>query len=153
MFRFQAQVEREVDLVLIADHMVESLIVLRRALGFSATALHSDLAMLKGINAHLPEVSGLSNSMSPDDTKRVCSDTWSAVDCALFEHFNASLWAKVEAGGAGFAEEVREVRHHWSTLDKCCDNNSCELVEQIEMCDRIRDSARTASASPIIVQF
>ena len=127
--------------------------MLRRALGFSASALHSDLAMLKGINAHLPEVSGLDTSMSPADVKRVCSDTWSSVDCALFEHFNASLWAKVEAGGEGFAEEVRDVRHHWSTLDKCCENNSCALIEQIETCDRIRDSARTASASPIIVQF
>jgi hypothetical protein len=150
---FVAQVEREVDLVLIAEHMVESLVVLRRALGFSATALHSDLAMIKGINAHLSEVSGLGTSMSPDDTKRVCSDTWSSVDCALFEHFNASLWAKVEAGGEGFAEEVRDVRHHWSTMDKCCENNSCALMEQIQTCDRIRASARDARGSPIIVQF
>jgi hypothetical protein len=150
---FVAQVEREVDLVLIADLMVESLVVLRRALGFSASALHGDLAMLKGINAHLPEVSGLDTSMSPDDMKRICSDTWSSVDCALFEHFNASLWAKIEAGGEEFAEEVRDVRHHWSTLDKCCENNSCDLIEQIETCDHIRNSVRTASPSPIIVQF
>ena len=150
---FVAQVEREVDLVLIADHMVESLVILRRALGFSATALHSDLAMLKGVNAHLPEVSGLDISMSTEDTKRVCSDTWSSVDCALFEHFNASLWAKVKAGGEKLAEEVRDVRHRWSTLDTCCENNSCARIEQIETCDRIRESARTASGFPIIVQF
>jgi hypothetical protein len=150
---FVAQVEREVDLVLIAEHMVESLVVLRRALGISASALHSDLAMMKGINAHLSEISGLDISMSPDDMKRVCSDTWSSVDCALFEHFNASLWAKVEAGGEGFAEEVRAVRHHWSTMDACCEDNSCALMEQIQTCDRIRASARDARASPIIVQF
>ena len=145
---FVAQVEREVDLVLITDHMVESLVVLRRALGLDASALHRDLAMLVGINGHLSK-----SPMSPDDALRVCSDTWSSVDCALFEHFNASLWAKVEAGGAGFAEEVREVRHHWSTLDECCEMNSCALVEQIEACDRIRLSAASASAFPNIVQF
>jgi hypothetical protein len=53
--------------------------------------------MLSGINGHLPEVSGLDTSMSPDDAKRFCSDTWSSVDCALFEHFNASIWATLRA--------------------------------------------------------
>jgi hypothetical protein len=150
---FVAQVEREVDLVLIADHMVESMVILRRALGLPRTALHRDLAMLTGINTHRSEVSGLDTSMSPDDVKRVCSDTWSSVDCALFDHFNASLWARVAAGGEDFAEEVREVRHHWSTLDRCCEDNSCALVAQIEACDRIHDSVRAASAVPTIVQF
>jgi hypothetical protein len=145
---FVAQVEREVDLVLIVDHMVESLVILRRALGLNASALHDDLAMLMGINGHLSKP-----PMSSDDMERVCSDTWSSVDCALFAHFNASLWAKVEAGGEEFAEEVRDVRHHWSTLDECCEMNSCALVEQIEACDRIHDSVRNARSEPIIVQF
>ena len=146
---FVAQVEREVDLVLIVDHMVESLVVLRRALGlFNASALHGDLAMLIGINAHLEKP-----PMSPDDMKRVCSDTWSSVDCALFEHFNASLWAKVKAGGEDFAEEVRDVRHHWSTLDACCEWHSCATREQLEACDRIPDSVRRAREVPAIVQF
>ena len=145
---FVAQVEREVDLVLIVPHMVESLVILRRALGINANALHDDLAMLIGINGHWSKP-----QMSPGDMERVCSDTWSSVDCALFEHFNASLWAKVEAGGEDFAEEVRDVRHHWSTLDECCENNSCALVEQIEACDRIHDSVRNARSEPIIVQF
>ena len=150
---FVAQVEREVDLVLIADHMVESMVMLRRALGFSSRALYRDLAMLKGINAHLSEVSGLDTTMSLEDRKRVCSDTWSSVDCALFEHFNASLWAKVEAGGKEFAEEVSNVRQHWRTLDRCCENNSCALTEQILACDRIRESSQAASAYPVIVQY
>ena len=145
---FVAQVEREVDLVLIVDHMVESLVILRRALGINASALHDDLAMLVGINGHLSKP-----PMSPDDMERVCSDTWSSVDCALFEHFNASLWTKVEAGGEEFAEEVRDVRRHWSTLDECCEWNSCAMVEQIEACDRIHDSARSAREFPTIVQF
>ena len=146
---FVAQVEREVDLVLIVDHMVESLVILRRALGiFNASALHSDLAMLIGINAHLEKP-----QMSPDDIERVCSDAWSSVDCALFEHFNASLWAKVEAGGEEFAAEVREVRHHWSTLDECCEWHSCTTQEQLEACDRIPHSVRAARESSVIVQF
>ena len=110
--------------------------------------LHDDLAMLVGINGHLSK-----SPMSSDDMERVCSDTWSSVDCALFEHFNASLWAKVEAGGEDFAEEVREVRHTWSTLDTCCEDNSCARLEQIEACDRIRDSVRSASEFPTIIQF
>jgi hypothetical protein len=61
------QVEREVDLVLIADHMVESMVILRRALGLDATALHNDLAMLVGINGHLSK-----SPMSPDDAKVLC---------------------------------------------------------------------------------
>ena len=145
---FVAQVEREVDLVLIVDHMVESMVMLRRALGLDARALHDELAMLVGINGHLSKP-----PMSPDDMKRVCSDTWSSVDCALFEHFNASLWAKVDAGGEDFAKEVRDVRDHWSTLDECCEWNSCALVEQIEAWDRIHDSVRSAREFPIIVQF
>jgi hypothetical protein len=145
---FVAQLERELDLVLITEHMAESLVLLRRALGFNANALHDDLAMLIGINGHLSK-----SPMSSDDMKRVCSDTWSSVDCALFEHFNASLWAKVEAGGEDFAEEVREVRHTWNTLDTCCEDNSCARLEQIEACDRIRDSVRSASEFPTIIQF
>jgi hypothetical protein len=145
---FVTQVEREVDLVLIVDHMAESMVMLRRALGLDARALHNELAMLIGINGHLSKP-----PMSPDDMKRVCSDTWSSVDCALFEHFNASLWAKVDAGGEEFAKEVRDVRDHWSTLDECCEWNSCALVEQIEACDRIHDSVRSAREFPIIVQF
>ena len=150
---FVAQVEREVDLVLIVDHMAESLVLLRRALGgvFNATALHDDLAMLVGINGHLSKP-----PMSPDDMKRVCSETWSAVDCALFEHFNASLWAKVEAGGEEVAEEVRDVRHHWSTLDECCEWHSCATKEQLDACDRIVDSVRcgrSESDQGRLVQF
>ena len=146
---FVAQVEREVDLVLIVDHMVESLVLLRRALGlFNASALHDDLAMLIGINAHLEKP-----PMSPDDMKRVCSDAWSSVDCALFDHFNASLWAKVEAGGEDFAEEARDVRHHWSTLDECCEWHSCALAEQLEACDRIPHSVRAAREEGVIIQF
>ena len=145
---FVAQVEKEVDLVLIVEHMVESLVMLRRALGLPASALHDNLAMLVGINGHLSKP-----PMSPDDAERVCSDTWSSVDCALFEHFNASLWARVEAGGEDVAEEVREVRQHWSTLDDCCEFNSCAQIEQIYACDRIRDSAKSASEFPTIVQF
>ena len=138
---FVAQVEREVDLVLIVDHMVESLVLLRRALGgvFNASALHNDLAMLVGINGHLSKP-----PMSPDDMKRVCSETWSAVDCLLFEHFNASLWEKVAAGGEEVAEEVRDVRHHWSTLDECCEWHSCTTQAQLEACDRIDDAVREA---------
>ena len=138
---FVAQVEHEVDLVLIVDHMVESLVLLRRALGglFSASALHNDLAMLVGINGHLSKP-----QMSPDDMKRVCSEEWSAVDCALYEHFNASLWEKVAAGGEDVAEEVRDLRHHWSTLDRCCEWHSCSTVEQLEACDRIDDAVREA---------
>eukprot|EP00329_Picozoa_sp_Boothbay-MS584-11_P001473 20082_1 len=90
---FVDQVEREVDLVLIVEHMVESMVLLRRALGIDASALQDNLAMLIGINGHLSK-----SPMSPDDMQRVCSDTWSSVDCALFEHFNATLWARVEAG-------------------------------------------------------
>jgi hypothetical protein len=146
---FVARVEREVDLVLIVDHMVESLVILRRALGlFNASELNDDLAMLGGINAHLSKP-----TMSPDDMKRVCADTWSSVDCALFEHFNASLWAKVDAGGEDFAQEVRNVRHHWSTLDECCEYHSCATKEQLDACDRIPDSVRSARAFPVIVQF
>ena len=73
--------------------------------------------------------------------------------CALFEHFNASLWAKVEAGGEHFAAEVREVRHHWSTLDECCEWHSCATQEQLEACDRIPHSVRAARESPVIIQF
>lgn len=145
---FVAQVEREVDLVLIVDHMVESMVLLRRALGLDASALHENLAMLIGINGHLSKP-----PMSPENMERVCSDTWSSVDCALFEHFNASLWAKVEAGGEDFASEVREVRHHWSTLDTCCADNSCATAEQIQACDRIHDSVSAAREYPTIVQF
>ena len=145
---FVAQVEREIDLVLIVDHMVESMVILRRALGFKASALHNELAMLLGINGHLSK-----SRMSPDDVERVCSDTWSSVDCALFEHFNASLWAKVEAGGEELAEEVREVRRHWSTLDTCCADNSCARAEQIQACDRIHDSVERGREFPTIVQF
>ena len=145
---FVAQVERELDLVLIVDHMVESLVILRRALGLKASALHDDLAMLLGINGHLSK-----SPLSQDDKERICSDTWSAVDCALFEHFNASLWAQVEAGGEELAEEVRDVRRHWSTLDECCEFNSCTLTEQIHACDRIHDSVERAREFPTIVQF
>jgi hypothetical protein len=115
---------------------------------FDVSDLRDDLAMLMGINGHLSK-----SPMSPDDIERVCSETWSSVDCALFEHFNASLWAKLEAGGAELAEEVRDVRQHWSTLDTCCDDNSCAKAEQIEACDRIRYSAESAREFPTIVQF
>lgn len=146
--QFVAQVEREVDLVLVVDHMVESMVLLRRALGLDAHDLHENLAMLIGINGHLSK-----SPMSPENMKRVCSDTWSSVDCALFDHFNASLWAQVKAGGEAFASEVREVRHRWSTLDKCCADNSCALAKQIHACDRIHDSVNVARHVPTIVQF
>ena len=48
---------------------------------------------------------------------------------------------------------MSDVRQHWSTLDTCCDDNSCAKAEQIEACDRIRYSAESAREFPTIVQF
>ena len=108
---FVAEVEQAFTLVMIAEHFDESLVLLRRLLSWEL----EDVLYLK---LNMRTLSS-KRSLSPDLSGKIRE--WNALDARLYDHFNASLWRKIDAmGPACVAREVRLLRKQQDQLVRNC---------------------------------
>ncbi|XP_060049370.1 uncharacterized protein LOC132539236 [Erinaceus europaeus] len=94
-------------LVLIAEHLDASLVLLGRALCWPPAALVAFPANRRAAFARQP--------LPPAMARR--ARAWSALDWALYSHFNRTLWARLDALGPGVHAEVaalRRLRARWA---------------------------------------
>ncbi|XP_001333387.3 galactosylceramide sulfotransferase [Danio rerio] len=104
-------IEKRFQLVLISDHFEESLILLKDALCWQM----DDLMFFK-LNAR--SVSSVS-PMSPE--LRTQARQWNGADWQLYQHFNNTFWARVEAYGKSRMEEhVKELRRRNAEMEAIC---------------------------------
>ncbi|XP_077814285.1 galactose-3-O-sulfotransferase 2 isoform X4 [Macaca mulatta] len=107
-----AEVERRFQLVLIAEHLDESLVLLRRRLRWAL----DDVVAFR-INARSARSV---TRLAPETRERARS--WCALDWRLYEHFNRSLWGQLRAelGPRRLRGEVERLRARRRELATLC---------------------------------
>ncbi|XP_070567028.1 galactosylceramide sulfotransferase-like [Ptychodera flava] len=114
------QLENELDLVLLTEYYDESLILLKKLMCWE----FEDIVYypLKVNKNPLPPITGKMKSII---------DNISIVDMHLYNHFNKSLWEKVENYDGNFEEDLAEFRHIKKTITEKCENeplsDNCNL--------------------------
>ncbi|XP_058157268.1 galactose-3-O-sulfotransferase 2-like [Dasypus novemcinctus] len=99
------------DLVLIAEHLDESLVLLRDALCWELDDVVAFPANQRAAWAREP--------LAPDTERR--ARAWNALDGALHAHFNRTLWARLRAlGPARLRREVAALRRRRAQLARTC---------------------------------
>ncbi|XP_035659635.1 galactose-3-O-sulfotransferase 2-like isoform X1 [Branchiostoma floridae] len=99
---FVETLSREIDLVLILEHMDESLVLLRRRMCW---ALKDILYNVEPKNLRSYKKTPMSTALLNQHRR------WSNVDYQLYDHFNATLWQKIGKEGADFLHEVHHFRN------------------------------------------
>nr|XP_026695791.1 galactosylceramide sulfotransferase-like isoform X1 [Ciona intestinalis] len=108
------RIEQEFDLVMISDHFMESLILLKDLMCWDL----KDVVSLK-LNSR--------KSKSPEQPEQLRRKirNWNKADAFLFDHFNATLWRKVEAfGHQRMAQEIAELKRLNGEFFKECVNDT-----------------------------
>ncbi|KAK1797283.1 hypothetical protein P4O66_008658, partial [Electrophorus voltai] len=109
--RFAAKVERVFSLVMISEHFDESLVLLRRLLSW-------DLEDVLYVKLNMRTASS-KNRLSAELRGKIRA--WNAIDTALYDHFNTSLWRQLKMLGlACVAREVQLLRHARDQLVRGC---------------------------------
>ncbi|XP_053500665.1 galactosylceramide sulfotransferase [Ictalurus furcatus] len=108
-------------LVLIAEHFEESLILLKDALCWQMDDL-----LFFNMNTRRPSsVSQLTPEL------RVKAREWNSVDWKLYRYFNATLWAKVDAyGRERMQKEVKKLRQRNSEMAAICISGGMAVEDQ-----------------------
>ncbi|XP_056593192.1 galactosylceramide sulfotransferase [Triplophysa dalaica] len=116
-------VAKRFQLVLISDHFEESLILLKDALCWQM----DDMLFFKLNARRAVSVS----AMSPDLKGK--AREWNGADWKLYQHFNATFWARVEAyGRRRMEEDVRELHRRNAEMEAICiDGRGAVVAEDI----------------------
>ncbi|XP_075386224.1 galactose-3-O-sulfotransferase 2 [Tenrec ecaudatus] len=106
------ELERRFGLVLIADYFDESMVLLRHVLHWAP----DDVAYFP-LNARSPRAVA---HLAPCDQER--ARRWCALDWRLYEHFNRTFWARVDAelGARRLRAEVAQLRARRAELSRLC---------------------------------
>jgi len=121
-----SQIDSIFDLVLVSDHMLESLVLLSDLMNWSL----NDVACMQ-INSQTHK-----NTLNEVDKARVREKVrrWNKADAALFDYFNATLWKKIEKyGSRRMAEDVVKLKQiNENLFDMCVDNKNGVDVSKLE---------------------
>ncbi|XP_078700062.1 galactosylceramide sulfotransferase-like [Branchiostoma floridae x Branchiostoma belcheri] len=99
---FINRMSRDMHLVLILEHFNESLVLLKRMMCWDVKDILYDL---------VPKQIKTYNKSSENITRLVVMHRhWSNVDYQLYDHFNATLWNRIENEGDDFSREVRHFK-------------------------------------------
>lgn len=108
----------EFDLVLIMDHFDESLVLMKRLLCWNM----EDILYLK-----LNERQDVEKDAKLTQEVRENIKSWNKADAMLFEHFNKSLWEKIENQGDSFRNELAIFREKTKQIRRACVANVTKL--------------------------
>ena len=103
--------EEEFDLVLIADYFDESVVLMKRLLCWEL----DDVLFVK-TNERLDKDKATEIS---DDTKENIK-RWNKADVLLYEHFNQTLWQRIEREGKDFYDDLTNFRRMKQELKSKC---------------------------------
>ncbi|XP_066264056.1 galactosylceramide sulfotransferase-like [Branchiostoma lanceolatum] len=101
--RYISELEADFTLVLLLEHLDESIVLLRRLMCWEVRDVLYDIVSKN--NRSYPY-----KSYSPTAEELANLRRWKAVDYLLYDMFNSSLWRKIAAQGSDFFEELRYFR-------------------------------------------
>ena len=102
---------KEFDLIMIMDYFDESLVLLKRLLGWDI----DDILYVK-VNERL----GKEKASKLSDRVQESIKRWNKADVLLFNYFNATFWIKVEMEGPAFYEDLSAFRERKLKLEQQC---------------------------------
>ncbi|XP_066263329.1 galactosylceramide sulfotransferase-like isoform X2 [Branchiostoma lanceolatum] len=114
--RYISELEADFRLVLLLEHLDESIVLLRRLMCWEVRDVLYDIVSKN--NRSYPYKSYIPTAQELTNLRR-----WKAVDYLLYDTFNASLWRKITAQGPDFYEELRyfrEVKKRVGTFCRTC---------------------------------
>ncbi|XP_035685763.1 galactose-3-O-sulfotransferase 2-like [Branchiostoma floridae] len=120
--RYISDLEADFTLVLLLEHLDESLVLLRRLMCWDLREVLYDASpknsrnygwvidsQMLGYKSYVPTAAELANLRQ-----------WKAVDYLLYDTFNASLWRKIAAQGPDFHEELRYFKDLKDRVSRFC---------------------------------
>eukprot|EP00058_Branchiostoma_floridae_P021672 XP_002607162.1 hypothetical protein BRAFLDRAFT_68043 [Branchiostoma floridae] len=111
--RYISELEADFTLVLLLEHLDESLVLLRRLMCWEVRDVLYDV---EGKNNRIyPYKSYIPTAEELANLRR-----WKAVDYLVYDTFNASLWRKIAAQGPDFYEELHYFREVRKSVSKFC---------------------------------
>ncbi|KAJ8048916.1 Galactosylceramide sulfotransferase [Holothuria leucospilota] len=106
-----SKLDAELDMVLITEYLEESLLVMKRQF-----CLQVDDILFIPKNQRTEKAKNYTIPRSLYDKMR----QWNSVDYQLYQHFNATLWRKVEEYGQNFTKDLQEFRQQLQAVFKNC---------------------------------
>ncbi|KAI8495884.1 hypothetical protein Bbelb_263000 [Branchiostoma belcheri] len=116
---FVHKISREFDLVMVMEYFDESLVLLRRQLCWDM----QDILNFK-YNSFKYD---LGNTSFPKQLVKNYR-RHDAIDYALYEHFNRTLWRKIKMAGSDFREELAHFRWLQKTMKTQCNRESDDFA-------------------------
>ncbi|XP_078620238.1 galactosylceramide sulfotransferase-like [Branchiostoma floridae x Branchiostoma japonicum] len=111
--RYISELEADFTLVLLLEHLDESLVLLRRLMCWEVRDVLYDIEAKN--NRTYPYKSYIPTAEELANLRR-----WKAVDYLLYDTFNASLWRRIAAQGPDFYEELHYFREVRKRVSKFC---------------------------------
>lgn len=112
--KYIEELDKTFALVMIADYFVESLVMLKRTMCWKFKDMFYYYS-----NAGLYGDTGFKN-LHAEGNLYIIHRNWSSIDYQLFEYFNKTFWAKVDAEGPAFLEEVEHFKLLQAKVEKFC---------------------------------
>ncbi|CAH1254607.1 GAL3ST1 [Branchiostoma lanceolatum] len=113
METFVEAIEKEFNLVMILEHFDESLVLLRRVMCWDMKDILYLTKNAESYDYRRAQISSEEVRMHRQMSK---------MDYALFEHFNATLWAKIEQQGSNFRDELEHFKTVNGQVKKYCES-------------------------------
>ena len=104
------KMDREFDLVMIADYFDESLVLLKRLLCWE----FEDIVYIK--------LRGKTTNIEFEEEVKKNILIWNHADAILFDHFNKTFWGKVHQAGPTFYEELKRFRRINQEYQASCES-------------------------------
>ncbi|XP_072015072.1 uncharacterized protein [Amphiura filiformis] len=127
------QLEREFDLVIIKEYFDESLILMKKLFCWEMDDI---LYIPKRIRD-----SGFRYNISENLRQNIRE--WNHADVLLYEHFNRTLWRKIEEYGAEFWQELDAFRRHIVDVTSLCEAGSQIIKDNVHHMNIIRLGNKT----------
>ncbi|XP_006815162.1 galactosylceramide sulfotransferase-like [Saccoglossus kowalevskii] len=112
------KLDKEFDLVLIAEYFDESLVLLKRILHWSFDDI---LYLVKNQRGHRENIT---------DDFRPKIYKWSRADVLLYQYFYERLWTRIEQYGPGFEADLAFFRHRLREINNWCSTSQKVVVNK-----------------------
>ncbi|XP_035689269.1 galactosylceramide sulfotransferase-like [Branchiostoma floridae] len=108
------QLDRDFTLILILEYLDLSLVMLKRLMCWETR----DMLYIKRNSKTYPY-----KSYQPTEAERAAHRQWSPVEYAMYNHFNQTLWRKINEQGPDFFEELEFFRQVNKQVNDFCSHN------------------------------